>query len=487
MARRCRARATSSGQHEHHQPGEADASASAGRARTRSVDAPPAQPASAGHHVPTGVQRVGAPRSTREPAAARGPWRPGARTPATPPAPRGSARRRRPRPPPAPPPGRRPRRRTRRRGSPPCTACPSSASPRRIAASSRLGRVVQPAGRLVEQQHRRRGGEHDRQGQRQPLALGQVARVRVVGDAGRRAGRAASRRRARRAPAVAVGRGALVGDGLEVEQVGRRSAAPGRPAPRGARRPRPAGSAPSTATTPPARRPAALQGPEQRGLAGAVAAHQRDDLAGVQRRGRPRGRRPSRRTAPTQRRHGDRVAAAGSRAARSRGGRAGEPSAARRPAAGRRAPSAAAGPSRRAGPARRSGARRASRRASSAGVAAGTVPSPGTQDDPVGERHDPLEPVLGQQHRDARGRARAGCSVASTSSAAVGSSADVGSSSTSTRGCMVSTEPIATRCCSPPDRVRRAGAAARRCRAGRGSPRPGGASSPAGRPSCSMP
>ena len=40
-------------------------------------------------------------------------------------------------------------------------------------------------------------------------------------------------------------------------------------------------------------------------------------------------------------------------------------------------------------------------------------------------------------------------SVASTSSAAVGSSAEVGSSSTSTRGCMVSTEPIATRCCSP--------------------------------------
>ena len=46
-------------------------------------------------------------------------------------------------------------------------------------------------------------------------------------------------------------------------------------------------------------------------------------------------------------------------------------------------------------------------------------------------------------------------SVASTSSAAVGSRAEVGSSSTSSRGCMVSTEPIATRCCWPPDRVRR--------------------------------
>ncbi len=45
-------------------------------------------------------------------------------------------------------------------------------------------------------------------------------------------------------------------------------------------------------------------------------------------------------------------------------------------------------------------------------------------------------------------------SAASTSSAAVGSSAEVGSSSTSTRGWAVSTEPMATRCCCPPDSVR---------------------------------
>ena len=49
--------------------------------------------------------------------------------------------------------------------------------------------------------------------------------------------------------------------------------------------------------------------------------------------------------------------------------------------------------------------------------------------------------------------------AASTSSAAVGSSAEVGSSSTRIRGCAVSTEPIATRCCWPPERVR-SGAAA---------------------------
>ncbi len=43
--------------------------------------------------------------------------------------------------------------------------------------------------------------------------------------------------------------------------------------------------------------------------------------------------------------------------------------------------------------------------------------------------------------------------AASTSSAAAGSRAEVGSSSTSTRGPAVSTEPMATRCCWPPERA----------------------------------
>ena len=43
--------------------------------------------------------------------------------------------------------------------------------------------------------------------------------------------------------------------------------------------------------------------------------------------------------------------------------------------------------------------------------------------------------------------------TASTSSAAAGSRADVGSSRTSTPGCGVRTEPIATRCCWPPESV----------------------------------
>ncbi len=46
--------------------------------------------------------------------------------------------------------------------------------------------------------------------------------------------------------------------------------------------------------------------------------------------------------------------------------------------------------------------------------------------------------------------------TASTSSAAPGSSAEVGSSRTRTRGWTVSTEPIATRCCCPPESVPRA-------------------------------
>ena len=58
--------------------------------------------------------------------------------------------------------------------------------------------------------------------------------------------------------------------------------------------------------------------------------------------------------------------------------------------------------------------------------------------------------------------------IASTSSAAPGSSAEVGSSSTSTRGDAVSTEPIATRCASPDDSVpsvrRRSGAMPSRSR-----------------------
>ena len=77
--------------------------------------------------------------------------------------------------------------------------------------------------------------------------------------------------------------------------------------------------------------------------------------------------------------------------------------------------------------------------------------------------------------------------AASTSSAAAGSSAEVGSSSTRTRGWLVMTAPRATRCCSPPDRSARGRL--------RSPPRPSRSTTSStrvritegDRPSCSMP
>ena len=45
-----------------------------------------------------------------------------------------------------------------------------------------LGRVVEATGGLVEQDATRVRGQHDRQRERQPLPLGEVAGVRVVGS-----------------------------------------------------------------------------------------------------------------------------------------------------------------------------------------------------------------------------------------------------------------------------------------------------------------
>ena len=78
--------------------------------------------------------------------------------------------------------------------------------------------------------------------------------------------------------------------------------------------------------------------------------------------------------------------------------------------------------------------------------------------------------------------------AARTSSAAVGSRAEVGSSSTRIRGCAVSTDadrhPLLL---AAGELEQRRGAAGRRARAGRGSPRPACASPAAGMASCSMP
>ena len=138
------------------------------------------------------------------------------------------AARRRPRPRRAPRRRRRPGRRTRRRGWPPAPRGPRRRASRRIAGQRALGGVVEAAGRLVEQQHPRAGGEHERQREGEPLALGEVARVLVAGDAGhepveQRAAACrppAARRRPRTPRRRSRGRAGR-----------RRSAAPARPAP----------------------------------------------------------------------------------------------------------------------------------------------------------------------------------------------------------------------------------------------------------------
>ena len=171
-------------------------------------------------------------------------------------------------------------------------------------------------------------------------------------------------------------------DGVEVQQVGRRL--------RHERRPPCGPAAPSSCGGSCAgdrrrrrrsRRPDALQRPQQRRLAGAVAAHQRDDLA------RPRGRGRRRATATT-------VAVAHDDAARPqrRSGGASAPGRARRGRGGR-------GGSRC--PQRRRPCRRASRTDSGSGVPAG---EPAELDDRRRERRRPSIGAAGHRDRPCRRR-----------------------------------------------------------------------------------
>ena len=143
-------------------------------------------------------------------------------------------------------------------------------------------------------------------------------------------------------PRAAVGGRALLGDGLEVEQVGgglRHQPDQGaalRPAAGSRGRCRRRSTRPARALA------AALQGPQQRRLAGAVAPHQRRHGAGSQ----AHARAPERHRRATD--HGESLAHRDRRAVlpegRAAGGRRGR---GRGPAAVRRARSPAAGPSRR--------------------------------------------------------------------------------------------------------------------------------------------
>jgi len=145
-----------------------------------------------------------------------------------------------------------------------------------------LGGVVQPARRLVEQQHARPGRQHQGERERQALALGEVARVRVVGYAGDELVQDPP------APApvrgtLAVAGSQLLGHGLEVEQV--RGVLREQPDQGAALRRGPGrgvGDDPLAAYVDGAGEPraGALECPQQGGLAGAIAAHQCRDPAG---------------------------------------------------------------------------------------------------------------------------------------------------------------------------------------------------------------
>ena len=202
--------------------------------------------------------------------------------------------------------------------------------------------------------------------------------------------------------------------------------------------------------TAPLTRARALQRPQQRRLARAVAAHERGDLPVAQREvDVPHGddvvvahldATGGQRHLAVARRGPGRAERSALPARRARGPRDG----------GRRARTAAAAPSRRGDPARRRAGRRPCWSNISAGNPSCTVPSPGrwmTRSAYCTTRSSRCSASTTVTPRSCTRRVTA----ASTSSAAVGSSADVGSSSTSTRGCAVSTAPIATRCCWPPD------------------------------------
>ena len=109
------------------------------------------------------------------------------------------------------------------------TERPRAARPRSTRAQRGLGRGVEAAGRLVEQQHRRVGGQLHGEHQRQLLPLGQVARVLVASGCRGPPPRAGPRRcrRARRSR----GRPGRTRRRRCRGRAGRpRSAAPGRPA-----------------------------------------------------------------------------------------------------------------------------------------------------------------------------------------------------------------------------------------------------------------
>ena len=83
-----------------------------------------------------------------------------------------------------------------------------------------LGAVVQPAGRLIEQQQRRRAGEHDRQREAHPLPLRQIPGMPVPGHVGGEFGEPGGTGSGGYAE-VGVCVAALLGDRSGIEQITR--------------------------------------------------------------------------------------------------------------------------------------------------------------------------------------------------------------------------------------------------------------------------
>lgn len=144
-----------------------------------------------------------------------------------------------------------------------------------------LRRVVEAARRLVEQEQRRAGRQHDRQGEGEALALREVTGVGVVRDAGQEPRdqiTAGARIRAR----VVVGGRALGGHRVRVQEVPRflRDQADAADQLARARAVRDRAAHQGRAGR---RADQADQGGQEGGLPGAVAAHQGDDLTGPDR------------------------------------------------------------------------------------------------------------------------------------------------------------------------------------------------------------
>ena len=144
-----------------------------------------------------------------------------------------------------------------------------------------LGGVVEAARGLVEQQHRGRGGEHHGEREREALPLGEVARVGGVVDAGsepveHRARRARARRRSR----ASAARHSSPTRSATSRSVGSCGTSPTRVTSSRPRRRRGTRAADASRCRV-VRVVQADERGEQRRLAGAVAAHDRDDLAAV--------------------------------------------------------------------------------------------------------------------------------------------------------------------------------------------------------------